>query len=409
MALKVRDLDNAEYKGTENARCVLWDDDPRGLGLRIFPSGRKSWVLSYRTGAGTKRLLTLGDYGTLALDQARKLARKELVRVESDAADPMAEKQARRVEAATGSVEALFDAYLADVKPKRADELLRLAQSHIFPKFGSRNWRELRRSEAREWHQGIKAPYSANRALQAARAAFYWRLWREDDAPGNKQQKRDTRNPFAGIELRREKPRQVRLEISELPKLEKAIDAETRDPYLRAFFRIVLATGCRRGEALSLQWSDVRLTGKEPSVTFRDVKAGGDRTVPLSGHAAALLKALTQIEGNPYVFVGHKHGTHLQAPNVAWDRIRKRAGLPHLRIHDLRRSFGSWLGDAGFTSKQIGTALGHASDITSRVYMALGDQSKRAAVDAVQALMANARKPKRKRKAKVLQFRRGAR
>lgn len=58
-----------------------------------------------------------------------------------------------------------------------------------------------------------------------------------------------------------------------------------------------------------------------------------------------------------------------------------------MRIHDLRRTFGSWLGDAGFTSKQIGTTLGHKSDITSRVYMALGDTSKRSAVDAVERLM----------------------
>jgi integrase len=86
--------------------------------------------------------------------------------------------------------------------------------------------------------------------------------------------------------------------------------------------------------------------------------------------------------------VSRQHGKALVEPSKAWQAIRKAAGLPHLRLHDLRRSFGSWLGDAGFTSKQIGTALGHKSDITSRVYMALGDDSKRAAVDAVERLMA---------------------
>jgi integrase len=401
MSLTKRELDKVSYKGSDNARCVLWDDDPRGLGLRVFPSGRRSWVLSYRTLTGTKRLYDLGDYETLTLDQARKQAKRELVRV-SDGADPVAEKHTRRIEAATGTFKALFDAYLEDVAPKRKRDLVNLANLHILPAFGSRHWRDIRRSEVRDWHRKIRAPYSANRALQTARAAYYWRLWQEDDAPGDTQNKRDTRNPFAGVEMRPEKPRQVRLEIAELPKLEKAIDAETTDPYLRAFFRFVLATGCRRGEALTLEWRDV---GKD-AVTFRDVKAGGDRTVPLSARAAALLKALPEIEGNPYVFVGRKHGDHLQAPNVAWDRIRKRAGLSHLRIHDLRRSFGSWLGDSGFTSKQIGTVLGHRTDITSRVYMALGDESKRAAVDAVQALIAGAGKRK---KGKVLKFPKRAR
>jgi integrase len=81
----------------------------------------------------------------------------------------------------------------------------------------------------------------------------------------------------------------------------------------------------------------------------------------------------------------------------AWDRARNAAGIPTLRIHDLRRSVGSWLGDAGFSSKQIGTVLGHRSDITSRVYMALGDATKREAVNAAATLMRKARKPARKR------------
>jgi integrase len=307
--------------------------------------------------------------------------------VEGEQADPVAEKQARRVEAATGSVEAMFRAYVADVKPKRDTALLQMAERHIFPRFGSRPWRELRRSEVRDWHRGIDRTYAANRALQALRAAYYWRLWRDDDAPGDSQEKRDTRNPAAGIPMRQEKPRQVRLELSELPRLEKAIDAETDDPYLQAYFRFVLATGCRRSEALQLKWSDVRLEGS-PAVTFRETKDGSDRAVPLSSAAARQLRALPRVAGNPYVFVGHRKGSHLAEPNKAWNRIRAAAGLPHLRIHDLRRSFGSWLGDSGFTSKQIGSVLGHRTDITSRVYMALGSETQREAVDAVERMMA---------------------
>src|SRR5690606_32815039 len=120
-------------------------------------------------------------------------------------------------------------------------------------------------------------------------------------------------------------------------------------------------------------------------------------TVPLSSYAAGLLDGLPRVKDNPYVFVGHRRGSHLQSVNKAWERIRKRAGIEHIRIHDLRRSFGSWLGDAGFTSKQIGAVLGHKSDITSRVYMSLGDESKRAAVEAMQALLTG-------KKAKVMKF-----
>lgn len=396
MHLKKRQIETARYTGKNNSRCVLWDDDPRGLGLRIFPSGLKSWVLSYRV-TGRKRLMTLGDYGILTLDQARSRAKNELVALENQSIDPLVEKRKRELEARTGTVEAMFRAYIADRKPKTASELLKEAERHIFPAFGNRGWREVRRSEVRAWHEGIRKPYAANRALQALRAAFYWRLWREDDSPGDRPSNRDTRNPCAGIELRPEKRRQIRLEMDELPRLEQAIDAETNDPYLRAVFRFILAVGCRKSEALTLKWADVAL-GDYPTATFRDTKNGTDHTVPLSKFAVRLLRSLERVAENPYVFVGHRQGTHLAAINKAWDRIRKRAALEHVRIHDLRRSFGSWLGDAGFTSKQVGSVLGHKSDVTSLVYMALGDKSKRAAVETMDRLIRSANVTKNKKR-----------
>ena len=403
MHLTERYIKTARYEGSGNSRDVRWDDSPKGLGLRIYPSGRKSFIVIYRNAHGVKRQPTLGDLGTWTLDRARKEARRLLVKVDEQT-DPMADRRKHRLEAKTGTVKALFIAYVeartkdAHRKMKRPDAVLWYAEKFIYPAFESRPWRDVRRSEVREWHASIKKPYNANRALQALRAAFYWRLWQEDDSPGNRRRESDTRNPCAGIELRTETRRQVRLELAELPKLQTAIDAETADPYLRTYFRFLLATGCRRSEALKLKWADValapeikdtsRVASAAPStVTFRDTKAGADHTVPLSAAAAALLRALPRLTKNPHVFVGHVRGEHLQAPGKAWQRIRKNAGLEHLRIHDLRRTFGSWLGDAGFTSKQIGSTLGHKSDITSRVYMALGDQSKRAAVDAVERLM----------------------
>src|SRR5690606_2846689 len=173
MHLTKKQIDKAKYKGTDNARCVLWDDDPRGLGLRIFPSGRKSWVLSYRV-AGRKRMMSLGDYGVLTLDQARSRAKVELAALENQNVDPLAEKRKRELEARTGTVKAMFLAYLADRKPKSAGELLKIAERQIWKPFGARGWREVRRSEVRSWHESIRTstgPYAANRALQALRAA----------------------------------------------------------------------------------------------------------------------------------------------------------------------------------------------------------------------------------------------
>ncbi len=243
------------------------------------------------------------------------------------------------------------------------------------------------------WHSAFVSPYVANRSLQALRAALYWRIWQEDDSPGDSTGRcqRDTRNPCAGIKLRPERRRQVRLELSQVPIIEQAIIDEAVDPYVRAYFRFLIAMGCRKSEALTLRWADVVLSGTDSSVAFRDTKNGEDRIVPLPATIVTELTALPRVDGNPFVFVGRTPGQPLKAVSKAWQRIRTRARLPHLRLHDLRRSFGSWLGDAGFTSKQIGTVLGHKTDITSRVYMALGHESKRAAVDAVQAILTAAR------------------
>jgi integrase len=390
MHLTIKRIDAARYTGADNARCVLWDDDPRGLGLRVFPSGHKSWVLSYRL-AGRKRMMSLADYGVLTLDEARKRARSELAAMENQSVDPLTEKRRRAVEARTGTVESMYKAWIADRKPKTAGELLKIGERRVFKPFGKRGWREVLKSEVREWHKAIATlygPYAANRALEALRAAYYWRLAQED---GNDDTK--LANPAWGIEPCDEEPRQVRLAQGDWPALHAAIDAEASDEYLRALFPFILATGCRKSEALGLKWADVQLD-RDPHVIFRDTKNGTNHTVPLSAFAVDLLRGLTRMRSNPHVFVGRKHGAGLTGVNKAWERIRARAGLDHITIHDLRRSFGSWLGDAGSSTKQIGAVLGHKTDITSEHYIALSDATKRNQVDKVGAMLSP---PPRKR------------
>ena len=161
--LTVKDIEAATYTAKDGERQVLWDDAPRGLGLRVFPSGTKTFVVSYRTEGGTKRLHTIGTYGSAVdaghgTDQAKTL----LLAVERDKSDPVAEKTQRRIEATTGTVEKMFAEYVKarrndPKKPmKRADDLVDLAELHIIPEFGSRPWQELRRSEVREWHESKK-------------------------------------------------------------------------------------------------------------------------------------------------------------------------------------------------------------------------------------------------------------
>src|SRR5580704_10051221 len=102
MHLTKRLIDAARYRGAGNSRDVRWDDDPRGVGLRIYPSGRKAFIVSYRNVHGVQRRPTLGDYGVLTLDEARRRAKRLLVAVD-DKTDPLAERRKQRLEAKTGS------------------------------------------------------------------------------------------------------------------------------------------------------------------------------------------------------------------------------------------------------------------------------------------------------------------
>jgi integrase len=240
--------------------------------------------------------------------------------------------------------------------------------------------------QARDWHRRVTAngSYVANRATQALRAA--WNYGRKYG-----QIPRQLENPFAGIELNKERVRQTILEPHQFPKFAKALDAIT-NPFARAYLWLLFYTGARRTELLRLQWSDVELLParrgqpRAGSILLRHTKGSEPRRVALSAPAVEILEALPRTD-NQYVFAGTRQGVAVE-PEDHWRRARKQAGLPELRMHDLRRSFGSWLGASGVAPKLIGTALGHKTDITSRVYVQLGEAAniKRQLVTAHAAL-----------------------
>jgi integrase len=418
MTLTARYCAKAKYEGDPNKKYdkdIRWHNDPVGLGLRVYESNAKSWVLQYTGSNGKQKLMTLAKYGVMTLEQAEKDAKVRLGKLHSsDQVDPLKEKQQRKAEADTDTTKQLMEAWITAKKFKRPESYRSTAEEYTYDKFGSQSWRTIQRSEVRAWHakNGEQSKSAANIALANLRAAIYWRILQDDDAssdaPERRKYQRDTRNPCAGVQIFQLKARQVRIEPEDWPKFVKAIEQETSpnrhkdvvagngaqfihnhdrtDPYVRAFFHVVIALGCRKSEARLLKWEDVRLA-KPATVTFRGVKAKRgeviDRTVPLSDYALKWLKGLEQQDGNPYVFCGFTDGQPLVGVNKAWERIRKRAGFPHVWIHDLRRTFGSWLGDVGFSEKQVGNVLGHKSDITGKVYMALSNKPKQFAVDVV--------------------------
>jgi integrase len=184
-------------------------------------------------------------------------------------------------------------------------------------------------------------------------------------------------NPARGIDKFKEHKRDRWVTPEELPRLAAAI---TQDPnlYVRAAVWLYLLTGVRKTELLKARWEDVNFVRCE--LRLLETKAGRTHYIPLSPPALALLRALPRQEGNPYLLPGAKSGHHLVNIAKSWRRVRKVAGVEDVRLHDLRRTVGSWLAQAGNSLPLIGRVLNHTDPKTTAVYARLGDDPARKAL-----------------------------
>jgi integrase len=372
LRLTKRSIDAATYKGGGSRFDVLYDTEVRGFGLRVYPSGEKSFVLRYRTRGGRVRLLTIGRYGPMSLAEARERARRTSVKV-MDGGDPVAERQKDR---AADTLRAFADLYLERHAKARKmswrDDQRRL-ENRILPDLGNRKLAEIRRSDLAALHSkiGRRAPYEANRVLRLLSIMFTL-AERWGHLPEGSP------NPASGIGLFREKSRDRYVTPAELPRLAEAINAEP-NLYVRGALWLYLLTGVRKSELLRVRWKDVNADRKE--LRLEETKAGRPHVVPLSAAALEVLKAIPRQQGNPYLFPGRFAGQPLRGFDPQWRAIRKRAGLEDLRLHDLRRTVGSWLAMGGASLPLIGKVLNHSNPSTTQVYARLANDVARSALD----------------------------
>lgn len=439
MKLTKRTIDATGYTGDNNARHVLWDDEVPGFGLRLYPSGKKSFILSYRTGGGTKRLLTIGTYGVLTLDQARQAARSELAKVETQGADPLADREKERRGETVADLCAVYMERHGNAK-KSADADQRRIDQHILPLWRTRKAKAITRADVAALHAKIgKAhPYEANRTLALLSKLFELaRRWGyvPDGHP----------NPARDIDRFKEAKRDRWVSPAELPRLAEAIDQEPNQSARFALW-LYLLTGARKTELLTARWDHVDWDRAE--LKLPDTKAGRVHYIPLSGPALALLRAIPRTEGNPFILVGRgprkataeekaQAPAHLVNIEKPWARVKTAATLSawredaraaalierltaertrtrskhtakdyspaptlaeiraaaaaegvelppaidDVRLHDLRRTVGSWLAQAGNSLHLIGRVLNHSNTSTTAVYARFGEDSVRAALE----------------------------
>ena len=180
------------------------------------------------------------------------------------------------------------------------------------------------------------------------------------------------------IDKFREQKRDRWVTAEELTRLAVAI-SQDRNLYARPALWLYLLTGVRKTELLRVRWEDIDFSRAE--LRLPDTKPGRTHHVPLSAPALALLDRLPRQEGNAYILPGLKPGQHLVNIEKPWRRVRKAAGIEDVRLHDLRRTVGSWLAQAGHSLPLIGRVLNHTNPATTAIYARLGDDPAREALE----------------------------
>lgn len=307
--------------------ATFWDRDLAGFGVRVYATGRKVYVVQTRGPDGPRRV-SLGQHGAMSPDEARKRARAAIDRLKRGE-DPSPPPEL--------TVAALAERYLrthvaAHCEPSSARLYALVLRRHILPTLGARPLGAVGRGDAADLHHRLREfPHIANRTARVLSGMF-----RQAEAWGLVPPGSD---PCRALRYYREPPRERFLAPDEYRRLGLALgEAEARGPTWGpavAAIRMLLLTGCRKGEIVTLRWDDVDLTAGE--LRIRAAKSG-PRMVPLTVPVLRVLDGIPRTRGNPWVIRGRKPGTHLTDLAYHWSRIAKRAGLEGVRIHDLRHS-----------------------------------------------------------------------
>ena len=352
---------------------VFWDRIVTGFGVRVYPTGGKVYIAQARGPEGPKRV-TVGRHGVLNADEARRRAALIVTRIKAGE-DPVALPLAARARGGP-TVADLAARYLEDhvevrLKPRTQAKLRGVLRRHILPALGRLPVEAVERRQVVELHRGLSGrPVAANRAVKTL--AHMYRLgegWGLVPAGCN---------PCRAIEKHPERGRERFLTDAEFARLgrvlDEAVDAGAASPVAAAAIRLLMLTGCRKGEVLALRWTDVDLDAGE--LRLAQAKSG-PRAVQLPPPAVRLLEALPRRAGNQWVFPGRTPDGRCSesALDNAWRAVREAAKLEDVRIHDLRHSFASRALALGETLPVIGKLLGHSDIETTARYAHLAQDS----------------------------------
>lgn len=384
--------DKAKGKSKE---YYIWDDQLKGFGLAVYPSGNKSYIVRYWLDRKSWQM-ALGDIKVLTAKQARDAARQYLAEVKLGK-NPKLEREKKQTDPYFEDLCERFDQeHIAiRLKPSTQKQWRRYIEKDILPYFKRMKVREIRQQDISNFHSKFHStPTKANHLLEILKVMFKKaEVW--DMRPLNS-------NPCTHIEkfpsnsIERPLTEEEFVRLSDY--LHEAERIEEERPSVINAIRLLIMTGCRKNEIAQLKWEYI--DWEKSCIDFPDTKTGR-KTLKVSKQVIEYLKEIsedpkTPFKSNPYVIYSPlKPGTYYQDLQGAWERIRKRVGIEDVRIHDLRHTYGTFALNEFDNLKLVQKLMKHASLQSTQRYAHVLESRMDKAVDQMGTLMGQiGRKPK---------------
>lgn len=355
-----------------NEEMFIWDAEVKGFGVRVPPTGRRTYFVQYRNEFHRTRRKKIGVHGHITAEQAREIAKSILGDV-AKGEDPSQKAQVRRAKL---SIADLAKEYLevyakTNKRAKSYREDQKMLEGIILKRWSDKKVEEITTHDIQHLHYSLRdTPYMANRVRallsKMFNIAIQWQ-WVTD-------------NPTNGVQKYQEQKRSRWLSEEELEKLGDVLENYHNQSVASAIWLLIL-TGSRRSEVLGATWDQFDLEKGIWTKPAHSTKQKRMEHLPLSSQVVDLLKEMKEIEEGKYLFPSKIPGQPLQDIKKAWHTICKGAGLEGVRLHDLRHTHASHLVSSGLSLSIVGKLLGHTQASTTQRYAHLADAPLRQAAE----------------------------
>ena len=363
--MKLNKTNISALKSTDKDK-FYWDDDLKGFGLRVSPQGKKSFIVQYRKNGRSKRI-RIGQFGRITAFNARRDARILL----GEIAQGNSPADKARVKRNSPTFDEVAQRFIKDhielrLKPNTQLDYKQILRRYLIPTFGPRRVSDIAYKDIYELHLKLKdKPTQANRCVSVlSKILNMCSRW---------GYRNGMENPCVQIERYKEKKHNRFLDQDELSRLWATLDQYEQSKEISRYavfaFRLLILTGCRLGEIRTLKWGYI----KGNHIEFPDSKTGYKR-LPINNEVIAILGTIPKQENNEYVICGSVEGQPVINLQKSWRRIRAKAALDEVRIHDLRHTFASHAVMGGTSLAIVSKLLGHSQIATTMRYAHLADK-----------------------------------